>query len=111
MITEDREEITHEKEQTLASSKTTSSFQILAGYYEFLFDIPLPANIVETSTGPGHYYHTYQVDAVIERRYWKNNVISQPFSVYKFPDIDTGYLTTDFPMVRISSLIWCGPAR
>lgn len=105
MITEDREEITHEKQQALASSKTHSSFEVPAGYYEFLFDVPLSRHLAETAIGPGHNYHTYRIDAIIEHRYWEDTVVSQPFSVYKSPDMETNYLTTDFPLVCIESFI------
>ena len=105
MVTEDRQTVTHEKEQVLASSETRSSFQVPAGYYEFLFDVPLSSNIMETVTGSEHNYHTYQVDAIIERRYWKDIVVSQPLSIYKLPEVETSHLTTDFPLVRINFLV------
>ncbi|RAL16606.1 uncharacterized protein BO97DRAFT_420908 [Aspergillus homomorphus CBS 101889] len=98
MVTEDRELITYKEEQVLASSRTQSSFQVPAGDYEFLFDIPLPSDLYETSIGPEHNYHTYQLGAIIERRYRRDIVVSQALSIYRLPDMDPSHLYADSPL-------------
>ncbi|PYI18237.1 hypothetical protein BO86DRAFT_431223, partial [Aspergillus japonicus CBS 114.51] len=98
MITENRELITYKEEQELASSKIHASFHIPAGNYEFLFDIPIPGDPFETSVGPNHAYHTYQIEAIIERRVWKDIVVSQALSIYRLPDIELCPLSTESPL-------------
>lgn len=99
MITEDRELITYKEEQGLVSSKTHSSFQIPAGKYEFLFDIPIPSDLFETSVGPDHNYHTYQIEAIVERRVWRDIVVSQVLSIYKLPEVELCPLSAESPLV------------
>ncbi|RAK72540.1 uncharacterized protein BO72DRAFT_520786, partial [Aspergillus fijiensis CBS 313.89] len=98
MITEDRELITYKEEQGLVSSKTHSSFQIPAGKYEFLFDIPIPSDLFETSVGPDHNYHTYQIEAIVERRVWRDIVVSQVLSIYKLPEVELCPLSAESPL-------------
>ncbi|KAJ5511194.1 hypothetical protein N7453_003297 [Penicillium expansum] len=49
-----------------------------AGNHAFLFDIPLPSKIFNTATGANHQYHTYRVEAIIERRLRSDFMVSQP---------------------------------
>ncbi|KAH8689473.1 hypothetical protein BGW36DRAFT_401832 [Talaromyces proteolyticus] len=91
-IPEDREHITFESYQGLASSKTLRSFQMQAGNYEFVFNISLSSKLTETLTGPKHQYHSYQIDAVIERRYRRAIVLSKPLRIYKISGLETNYL-------------------
>ncbi|KAJ5598884.1 hypothetical protein N7510_000011 [Penicillium lagena] len=82
----------------LASSKTLDSFQMAAGDYEFPFTIPLSSNILETITGPNHEYHTYRVEAVLERRFRKDLIVSRPVKLYSTPNPDMVNMTQSFPM-------------
>lgn len=96
--TEHREQLTFEKQQALASSKT-NAFRMPPGDHAFLFDIPLPCKILETVTGPKHQYHTYRVEVVIERRLKNDLVISQPVRIYQISDFNTSYLRPYCPLV------------
>lgn len=96
--TENREQLTFEKHQALASSKT-NAFRMPPGDHAFLFDIPLPCKILETVTGPKHQYHTYRVEIVIERRLKNDLVISQPVRIYQISDFNTSYLRPYCPLV------------
>ena len=95
------------REQVLAASKTHKSFQLPAGNYTFLFDIPLPTNATETATGPEHKYHTYQVEAIVKRCYGKDMILSQPLRVYRHPRVDPSELFSETLPVSISCyLTW-----
>ncbi|KAJ5147636.1 hypothetical protein N7526_000988 [Penicillium atrosanguineum] len=83
LVTERAQHRTFELEQPIASSRGRRSFSMAAGNYKFPFSIPLPADISDSSFGPNK-YHTYQVDAVINRPYLKDIVISQPLQIYKY---------------------------
>lgn len=98
MGSENRKQITFEREQPLASSKTLNAFQMLAGEHAFLFDIPLPSKVFDTATGANHQYHTYRVEAIIERRLKSDFVISQPVRIYQVSDLETSYLRPHCPM-------------
>ncbi|KAH8432012.1 arrestin C-terminal domain-containing protein [Aspergillus melleus] len=37
----------------------------------------------DTITGPGHSYHSYQVYAIVERKLYRNHVVSQPLMIYR----------------------------
>ncbi|CAG8909909.1 unnamed protein product [Penicillium egyptiacum] len=93
-----REQITFEREQPLASSKTLSAFQMPAGEHAFLFDIPLPSKIFDTATGANHQYHTYRVEGVIERRLKSDFVVSQPVRIYQVSDLETSYSRPHCPL-------------
>ncbi|CRL24674.1 Arrestin-like, N-terminal [Penicillium camemberti] len=95
---ENREQITFEREQPLASSKTLTAFQMPAGDHAFLFDIPLPSKVFDTATGANHQYHTYRVEAIIERRLKSDFVISQPVRIYQVSDLETSYLRPHCPL-------------
>lgn len=101
-----REQITFEREQPLASSKTLNAFQMPAGDHAFLFDIPLPSKILDTVTGANHQYHTYRVEAIVERRLKSDFVVSQPVRIYQVSDLETSYLRPHCPLV--SPLHWKG---
>lgn len=77
------EEIIFERSQNLAGSKKMGSFVLPAGRYEFPFEIPLDPVMHETIAGPKHSYHFYQVYGVVQRRYYRNDVVSQPLRVYR----------------------------
>lgn len=96
---ESREQITFEREQPLAASKTLNAFQMPAGDHAFLFDIPLPSKILDTATGVNHQYHTYRVEAIIERRLKSDFVVSQPVRIYQVSDLETSYLRPYCPLV------------
>ncbi|OQD69631.1 hypothetical protein PENPOL_c002G02279 [Penicillium polonicum] len=98
MGSENRKQITFEREQPLASSKTLNAFQMPAGDHAFLFDIPLPSKVFDTATGPNHQYHTYRVEAIIERRLKSDFVVSQPVRIYQVSDLETSYLTPHCPL-------------
>ncbi|EKV21748.1 hypothetical protein PDIP_03390 [Penicillium digitatum Pd1] len=95
---ESREQITFEREQPLAASKTLNAFQMPAGDHAFLFDIPLPSKILDTATGVNHQYHTYRVEAIIERRLKSDFVVSQPVRIYQVSDLETSYLRPYCPL-------------
>lgn len=99
MGSENREVTTFEREQALASSRTLNAFRIPAGEHAFFFDIPIPNKIFETVAGAGHQYHTYRVDAVIERRLKSDFVVSQPVRIYQVSDLATSYLRPHCPLV------------
>ncbi|KAJ5781098.1 hypothetical protein N7457_006258, partial [Penicillium paradoxum] len=95
---ESRELITFARDQALASSRTLNAFRMPAGDHAFLFDIPIPNKIFETVTGPRHQYHTYCVQAVIERRLKSDFVVSQPIRIYQVSDLETTYLRPHCPL-------------
>lgn len=104
LITEDTERISSVREQVLAASKTHKSFQLPAGNYAFLFDVPLPTNATETATGPEHKYHTYQVEAILKRCYGKDMVLSQPLRVYKHPRVDSSEFFSEILPVSLGCI-------
>ncbi|KAL4778549.1 hypothetical protein BJX76DRAFT_366178 [Aspergillus varians] len=89
-LTEDHEQLTFDRRQTLAFSKTLGSFTMPAGAYEFPFQISLERVIFDTLTGPNHEYQTYRVEATMERSMWRDIVVSQPVSIYRYPRVDIG---------------------
>ncbi|KAJ5926269.1 hypothetical protein N7516_008042 [Penicillium verrucosum] len=93
-----RKQITVEREQPLASSRTLNAFQMPAGDHAFLFDIPLPSKVFDTVTSPNHQYHTYCVEAIIERRFKSDFVVSQPVRIYQVSDLVTSYLRPHCPL-------------
>ncbi|KAJ6181363.1 hypothetical protein N7485_000005 [Penicillium canescens] len=95
---ENREQITFDKDQALASSRTLNAFRMPAGDHTFLFDILLPSKIFETVTGPKHQYHTYRVEAVVERLLKADFVVSQPIRIYQIPDFESSYLRPYLPL-------------
>ncbi|KAI9041430.1 arrestin C-terminal domain-containing protein [Aspergillus affinis] len=60
-----------------------ASFTLPAGQYEFPFDLSLDPNMHDTITGPNHSYLSYQVYAIVERKLYRNHVVSQPLRIYK----------------------------
>lgn len=70
-----------------------------AGDHAFLFDIPLPSKVFDTATGANHQYHTYRVEAIIERRLKSDFVVSQPVRIYQVSDLETSYLRPHCPLV------------
>lgn len=91
MISSDREQITFERNQSLAASKTLSSFTLPAGDYEFPFLIPLTSDAAETITGVNHEYHSYKMQVVIERRFGNEFVVSRPIRVYRLFELETDH--------------------
>ena len=87
LIQSDRRNMSHISGQTIGSSKCLSSFQLPAGTYEFPFSISLPHRMLETVTTQEHAYHTYHVQAIIERRFKADSIISQPIRIYNHPDL------------------------
>ncbi|KAL4972001.1 hypothetical protein BDW66DRAFT_163254 [Aspergillus desertorum] len=81
----DRVQVTFERSQTIASSKTQGLFTMPAGVYKFLVEIPLSGALYDTLTGPIHEYHAYRVEVLMERWMWPNLVISQPLRVHRCP--------------------------
>ncbi|KAL4955529.1 hypothetical protein BDW69DRAFT_182463 [Aspergillus filifer] len=82
---ETREEVTFQQRQPLACSKANDSFTMPEGNYEFLFEFPLVDILFDTIIGPKHNYHTYRVEAVIERWMRRDLVVSEPVRIYKYP--------------------------
>jgi hypothetical protein len=78
------EETTFERSQNLVFSKTLESFTMPAGDYEFPVEISLKDVHLETLTGPGHEYHTYKVEVVVERRMQWDWVVSEPLGIYRW---------------------------
>jgi hypothetical protein len=107
---ENREQITFEQEQALASSKTLTAFRMPAGDHAFLFNIPLPSKIFETITGPNHQYHAYRVHAIVERRLKSDFVVSQPIRIYQVSDLETSYLRPHCPLVSPVLYVQAGKA-
>lgn len=70
-----------------------------AGDHAFLFDIPLPSKVFDTVTSANHQYHTYCVEAIIERRFKSDFVVSQPVRIYQVSDLVTSYLRPHCPLV------------
>ncbi|KAJ0413535.1 hypothetical protein BJY00DRAFT_58389 [Aspergillus carlsbadensis] len=78
------EETTFERSQNLVFSKTLDSFTMPAGNYEFPIEISLKGALLETLTGPGHEYHTYRVEVVVERRMQWDLAVSEPLRIYQW---------------------------
>ncbi|KAJ5974994.1 hypothetical protein N7481_008701 [Penicillium waksmanii] len=97
LIRNDRQLITSISHQSIGASKTLNSFQLPAGNYEFPFNIPLAGRILETVTGQRHMYHTYHVQAIVERRFKADSVVSRPIRVYRYPHLSTEPQTTSIP--------------
>lgn len=95
-----REQLTFDREQALASTKTLSAFQMPAGDHEFLFSIPLPPKLFSTVTSASHEYHKYNVEVVIERRLKSDFVVSQPIHIYQLCGLEQSYLRPFSPLVR-----------
>ncbi|KAJ5520929.1 hypothetical protein N7463_001382 [Penicillium fimorum] len=95
---ESRDQITFEREQPLAASKTLNAFQMPAGDHAFFFNFPLPSKILDTVTGANNQYHTYRVELVIERRLKSDFVVSQPVRIYQVSDFETRYLRPHWPL-------------
>ncbi|BCS27290.1 uncharacterized protein APUU_60338A [Aspergillus puulaauensis] len=98
ITTKDREHITHVQELELASSKTHRPFNLPPGDYEFPFEIPLREIVLETVTGPGHNYRTYRIDAIVERTYWKDTIVSQPLRIYNAPNTEWNDINSWYPL-------------
>ncbi|KAJ6120013.1 hypothetical protein N7523_004293, partial [Penicillium sp. IBT 18751x] len=98
MIANERRQLTFERRQSLVASKTLNSFTLPAGNYEFPFTIHLDSSMTETITGFHHDYHSYKVQGIIERRYGKEFVLSQPIRVYKAMVFETSLLWPSFSM-------------
>ncbi|KAI9370029.1 hypothetical protein BJX61DRAFT_549215 [Aspergillus egyptiacus] len=84
---ETHEETTFKRTRDLASSKTLNAFTLPAGDYEFPFEISLPEILLESLTGPGHAYHTYTVDVVLERWLRQDLVVSRGIRIYRSPSL------------------------
>ncbi|KAI9929307.1 hypothetical protein ASPWEDRAFT_184195 [Aspergillus wentii DTO 134E9] len=82
------EAVTLQLQHQLAASRTLSSFRLPAGKYQFPFEIPVSKYGLETLTGPSHEYHTYQVDGIIERKFSKDAIVSQPVRIYRSFDLE-----------------------
>lgn len=106
MISNERRQITFERRQSLAASKTLNSFTLPAGNYEFPFKIHLGSTAAETITGVNHEYHSYQVQGVIERRFSKDFVVSQPIRVYKPLDFEANPSWPSFPEVGAGFILF-----
>lgn len=87
-VAQEREEVTFERSQTLAFSKTRNAFTMPAGYYEFPFAIPLSGLRFDTLVGPKHEYYTYRVEVTVQRWMWRDLVVSQPVRIYRYPKLD-----------------------
>jgi len=99
MISNDREQITFEESQPLATSETPSSFTLSPGNHEFPFEIHLGNAATETVTGPDHEYHSYKVQGIINRRFGNRFVVSRPIRVYKLFDLEANYSWLSSPEV------------
>ncbi|KAL3463680.1 hypothetical protein BJX64DRAFT_256715 [Aspergillus heterothallicus] len=82
------ETTTYERTQHLAFSKSLDVFTLPAGSYEFPLDLPLDKIPIETLTGPGHAYHTYTVEVVLQRRMARDITVSRPLRIYRYPSSD-----------------------
>ena len=80
------------QDQPLASSQTLNSFEMVAGNYEFQFEIPLTSKMMASVTGPEHNYHSYKVQAIISHRFKRDFILSQPVRIYNRPTLDIDYL-------------------
>ncbi|KAL4813585.1 hypothetical protein BDW67DRAFT_192750 [Aspergillus spinulosporus] len=85
-----REQVTFERSQNIASSKTREFFTMSKGDYEFLFEIPLSGALYDTLTGPKHQYHAYRVEVSVDRWMWPKLFVSQPLRVHRYPMLRTG---------------------
>ncbi|KAJ5122591.1 uncharacterized protein N7443_002694 [Penicillium atrosanguineum] len=97
LISNVRRQITFERRQPIAASKTLNSFTLPTGNYEFPFKICIGSSATETITGINHEYHSYKVQGVIERRFGKDFVVSQPIRVYKYLGLETNHPWPSFP--------------
>ena len=100
LIQSGRQYTTSISEQPIGSSKKLNPFQLPPGDYEFPFNIPLSGRMLETITGLQHSYHTYQVQAIIERRFRGNTIISQDLRIYQTPDLYVSHQISSIPTVR-----------
>ncbi|KAJ5761606.1 hypothetical protein N7533_003645 [Penicillium manginii] len=97
LIRNDRQLITSTSHQSIGASKTLNSFQLPAGNYEFPFSLPIAGRILETVTAQRHMYHTYHVQAIIERRFKADSVFSRPIRIYRYPNLSTEPQMTSIP--------------
>ncbi|KAL2869607.1 uncharacterized protein BJX67DRAFT_392116 [Aspergillus lucknowensis] len=82
-------EMTFEKTQTLVQPKpgpeTLTSFILESGEHEFPFEIPLMGTVCETLTGPGHEYHSYRLEIIIQRPLRRAIILGKPVRIYRVP--------------------------
>ncbi|KAF9885235.1 hypothetical protein FE257_000595 [Aspergillus nanangensis] len=83
MFSSFHEEFTVNRKQSLAASKKLNTFTLPAGDYEFPFEILLDGNLLETIVGPEHEYHSYEVYGVVERKWSRDIIVSQPLRLHK----------------------------
>ncbi|KAL4876543.1 hypothetical protein BJY04DRAFT_199861 [Aspergillus karnatakaensis] len=83
--TQKREEITLDETQNLAHTKSIQAIRLPEGDYEFAFAIALPRVALDTLVGPGHEYHSYAVEVVIQRSGFlkRDLVVSENLRIYK----------------------------
>ncbi|GLA35093.1 hypothetical protein AnigIFM63309_009984 [Aspergillus niger] len=83
---------TVERSQTLASSRD-NSFPLPSGRYEFPFELPLAREMMDTVTGVGHEYHSYEVRGVISSRPLRLGFIGPPTSFMRTCSIKSCRIT------------------
>ncbi|KAJ6010035.1 hypothetical protein N7499_004562 [Penicillium canescens] len=93
-----REQLTFDRQQALATTKTLNAFQMPAGEHEFLFSIPIPSKMFSTVISSNRQYHKYKVEVVIERRLKSDFVVSQPIHVYQLCGLEQSYLRPYNPL-------------
>ncbi|KAL3264649.1 hypothetical protein ABHI18_000567 [Aspergillus niger] len=77
---------TVERSQTLASSRD-NSFRLPRGRYEFPFELPLAREMMDTITGVGHEYHSYEVRGVVHRHFYSDIESSSPLRIHRTPNV------------------------
>ncbi|OJJ77256.1 hypothetical protein ASPBRDRAFT_190581 [Aspergillus brasiliensis CBS 101740] len=77
---------TVERRQILASSRD-NSFRLPRGRYEFPFELPIVREMMDTITGVGHTYHSYEVRGVIHRHFYSDIESTTPLRIHRTPNV------------------------
>ncbi|GKZ80296.1 hypothetical protein AnigIFM56816_004513 [Aspergillus niger] len=92
---------TVERSQTLASSRD-NSFRLPSGRYEFPFELPLAREMMDTVTGVGHEYHSYEVRGVVHRHFYSDIESSSPLRIHRTPNVFYANLLDQVVPVSVS---------
>lgn len=90
--------ITAEYNQPLAASGD-NLFKLPKGDYIFPFELPLRRHMMDTVTGAGHQYHSYQVRSIVQRPFYSDMTTSQAVRIYLTQNFLLGHPLDQVPPV------------